>query len=245
MLSLLWVGCWFDQAVEDSGTTDTGAVGGSFAPDFCAEISAAEPLDPAIAGEGLGLAANEWIAPLLVEWFGTASFGGPASMHAVLVGTVLEVRYELVEGGGGSVETKASEPAATAASFTSVLVCQPKYRAMLDLVVVAGDAGQVNETLSAMWEGTPGTEIVFTGYLPMENVVGTVRPSFETADWDHTDLVFSAWGTPTELRVDLLWQASNEVAIVGGTTAGDVSTSTVAPSGMSESAGYLLLSPLI
>jgi hypothetical protein len=231
--------------IDADTATDTDAatggiettVGANPAP-YCEEVSSRPPSEPDVASDGFTVSANEFLAGVSGGFEGTSTFGVDASAAIAATGAVEEVRSVLVdpgEPGGGT-----TGPAVTAPSVTSVATCAPFYRVAAEVMVTAAGGPDVvlDEVVSVSITGVPDQAPGWAATIPLEDLVGTVRPSFDPAEWDRVELTLSGTHDGDALRIDVMFSASNATAVLGG-PATSTSTATAEPGGMVDMAGSL------
>lgn len=209
---------------------DDGGQSGTAIPDGCYEDHRTTVTDPSLPPEGFDQSADEAIAELAGTWTGSGEVDGTAATVTFDVahdgGPIEAVYFEYHQASGGS-------EAMGAPSSTTPLDCPPSYAfgvvTSLDLSPwVSGEgAGQTHQDMVGnTW---------FTAETPLDEVAGTLTPSFDTGDWDRTELAATFTHAEDDVRLEVSWWGINDLEENPPPAAtGTVSTTTVEPSGVTE-----------
>ncbi|MCA9491271.1 MAG: hypothetical protein KC621_15175 [Myxococcales bacterium] len=223
-LSLAW-GCQVEEADPDDGGQSGTAI-----PDGCYEDHRETVTDPTVPSEGFDRSADDAIGELAGTWTASGTVSGEAATVTLEVahdGGPIEavyLEYHESEGGGEAMGAPTGTPTD----------CPPRYAfgviTSLDLAPwVSGEgAGDTHaDMVGNTW---------FTAETPLDEVVGTAAPSFDTADWDRTELAATLTHAEDDVRLDLSWWGINDQQTPppAATGTGTVTTATVEPSGVTE-----------
>lgn len=233
-----FLACTPESPLDSTDTgpgSDTG--GDPNAASYCAEVSSTVVTDPSTPADGFDFAAATVLDENLGDWLGTFEYSTTGTDFGQLSlayggGEILAVTQELVDPGGTDTgpQPGAADPE-----------CPSFYRIPLDVYLRVGDSA-LSESATVDVEAVTAQSPSLLVTIPVDDLLGDARPSWDTRDWAYNTLYASGyraedqwhvsigfWGTtePTSRRA-----APKEEADTGGT---------VEPSGVSESYGSMVL----
>lgn len=245
LLPLLLLACTTTPAdtsdPSDTGDTDLGT--GGDMPAYCTEDSRIAITDLTVPAEGFTFAPEVGMARESGLFDGdlTPWAGGPhvaLSLAVVYQDTGVDAVYRvLVDPNAGDTGTSMGAP--------SVSDCPPVYAYALDATLSA-PGGEYGASYTAAIEVSDPETATMTGSVPLADVTGTARPTFDVDRWASVTLQVATTQSPTGWTGTLMWFGSSEPA---GPTAGQPAappadsgsggsdTGTVAVSGETEGVG--------
>jgi hypothetical protein len=188
--------------------------------DRCEESDRSAVTDPSAISDGMTFAPQVALDALNGDWTGTWTPIGGSETDASLSltsGAVEFVEQTLVagsgQGGGGDPQ------------------CSSYYAIAASVQLSTADHG-LAETFDTEVQTRDATSAAFATSIPLSDVGGSVRPSFDPSKWDHTVLaVYATYANPA-LDGGGTWQGFDDASSDDGT---------VAPSGQTEGAGSFSL----
>lgn len=230
MLLLFFVGCTGSPA----DSTDSVPLGNG--ADSCEEASRSAVVDPADPADGFTFAAADLLAAFARSWAGTwAAQSGSTDASLDLAwtdGGIEAVTYTLHQDTGGAMQ---GAPSAD---------CSSQYEIAVGFTTSTAD-GALNEVGAVTLIGAAADAASFHADIDIGAVGGTTRPSgWLPEDWASNTLSLDGAGTPEQLQVSATWHASSAPSGPAVDSGAPTDTGTMSPSGMTEGAGSMTLTPV-
>ncbi len=203
---------------DTAGTSTTMSLPGG-APAGCIPGEATTIADPTVPSADLDHSAQSVSDQVVGAWSGSFAHVTSTDASATLTPTA----WWLVEQVGVGMPDED---------------CPPFYRIEATIGLSSVD-DTLQETFAGVIEEPAYGGITVFATQPLDSVVGTLRPTFDTIDWSIVTQVVTGSIDGAELNASILWWGAPAARMSTGTAT--ATTGTVMPSGVTETAGNLTL----